>query len=83
MGNQLLMSHDEAMRQLGGIGRTTFYGLIEARELEQVHIGRRSFITAAHRVRGRCKDPESRGLVKVHRMHFIGWGWPRQRDRIG
>jgi predicted DNA-binding transcriptional regulator AlpA len=44
--NELLLSHNEAMRRLGGIGRTTFYGLIEADELEQVHIGRRSFITA-------------------------------------
>lgn len=37
---------------------------------------------AAHRIRGRCRAPETQGLVKVHRQHWTGWGWPRQRDRI-
>ena len=41
--------------------------------------GERAFVK--HRVRGRCQDPESRGLVKIHRSHWTGWGWPRQRDR--
>ena len=44
--NQLLLSHNEAMHRLGDIGRTTFYSLMEARELVQVKIGRRSFVTA-------------------------------------
>jgi hypothetical protein len=26
-----------------------------------------------HRVRGHCQDPETRGLVKVHRAHWVGW----------
>lgn len=44
--NRLLIDHGEAMRKLGGIGRTTFYQLINDGEIEQVHIGRRGFITA-------------------------------------
>jgi hypothetical protein len=43
---RLLVPYDEAMHVLGGIGRTKFYELIEDRELEQVKIGRRGFITA-------------------------------------
>ena len=42
--------------------------------------GERAF--AAHRIRGRCQAPESRGLVKIHRTHWTGWGWPKQRDRL-
>jgi hypothetical protein len=30
----------------------------------------------AHRARGRCCDPQSRGLIKVRRPHWVGWGWP-------
>lgn len=26
-----------------------------------------------HRLRGRCQDPESRGLTKTTRAHWIGW----------
>jgi hypothetical protein len=37
---------------------------------------------AAHRIRGRCQDPEARGLVKITRAHWVGWGWPAQRDRL-
>jgi hypothetical protein len=37
---------------------------------------------ATHRVRGRCQDPEARGLVKIARAHWVGWGWPKQRDRL-
>jgi hypothetical protein len=33
----------------------------------------------AHRVRGRCQDPESRGLVKVTRAHWVGWSRPADR----
>ncbi len=36
---------------------------------------------ATHRIRGRCHDPEARGLVKITRAHWVGWGWPAQRDR--
>jgi hypothetical protein len=31
-----------------------------------------------HRIRGRCHDPEARGLVKITRAHWIGWGWPKR-----
>jgi hypothetical protein len=41
----LIVHNDEAMRRLGGIGRTVFYELVENKEIEQVKIGRRSFIT--------------------------------------
>jgi hypothetical protein len=44
--NRLLVDHSEAMHRLGGIGRTKFYELINDQEIEQVKIGRRSFITA-------------------------------------
>ncbi len=37
---------------------------------------------AQHRLRGRCQDPEARGLVKVTRTHWTGWGQPTQRDRF-
>jgi hypothetical protein len=36
---------------------------------------------AQHRIRGRCQDPEARGLVKITRAHWTGWGWPK-RDRL-
>jgi len=42
-----LVSIQEAREQyLGGLGRTTVYELIKRGELVQVHVGRRSFITA-------------------------------------
>lgn len=44
--DRLLVPYDDAMHMLGGIGRTKFYELIEDREIEQVKIGRRGFITA-------------------------------------
>jgi hypothetical protein len=47
----------------------------------QTFLGERAFAT--HRVAGRCQDPETRGLVKVHRPHFTGWVFPKQRDRLG
>jgi hypothetical protein len=43
--DQLIVPNDEAMRRLGGIGRTKFYELVENKEIEQVKIGRRAFIT--------------------------------------
>ena len=43
----------------------------------QTFLGDRAF--AAHRVRGRCRAPETRGLVKLARSHWVGWGWPRQQ----
>jgi hypothetical protein len=41
----LIVPNDEAMRRLGGIGRTKFYELVDAKEIEMVKIGRRAFIT--------------------------------------
>jgi predicted DNA-binding transcriptional regulator AlpA len=41
-----LLSIPEARSELGGIGHTTIYELIERRELLKVNIGRRAFITA-------------------------------------
>ena len=46
MTNQLLVPYDEARHQLGDIGRTLFYELIEQQKLVRVNIGRRGFITA-------------------------------------
>lgn len=43
---QLLVPYNVARHQLGGIGRTTLYELVEHGELERVNIGRRGFITA-------------------------------------
>jgi hypothetical protein len=43
---RLLVSIDESLSKLGGIGRTTLYQLIGTGELVKVNIGRRSFITA-------------------------------------
>jgi hypothetical protein len=37
---------------------------------------------AQHRIRSRCQDPATRGLVKITRAHWVGWGWPAQRDRL-
>ncbi len=37
---------------------------------------------AQHRVRGRCQDPEARGLVKVSRAHWVGWAFPAQAARL-
>lgn len=46
-GGQLLVPIPDAMYQLGGLGRTTIYQLIDSEELVRVNIGRRAFITAA------------------------------------
>lgn len=40
-----LVPYDEAMHQLGGIGRTTLHVLIVDGKLTRAQIGRRSFIT--------------------------------------
>jgi hypothetical protein len=45
-GAALLMPYDKAMTMLGGIGRTTLYGLIGAGEIQRAKIGRRGFVTA-------------------------------------
>ena len=42
---RLLVPYNEARRQLGDIGRTKFYELIEQKRLVRVSIGRRGFIT--------------------------------------
>ncbi len=44
--DRLLVPYPETMAQLGGIGRTTLYELIDHGELVRVNIGRRGFITA-------------------------------------
>ena len=44
--SQLLVPYGIARHQLGDIGRTKFYELIEQKELVRVSIGRRGFITA-------------------------------------
>ncbi|MEZ5211267.1 MAG: helix-turn-helix domain-containing protein [Gordonia sp. (in: high G+C Gram-positive bacteria)] len=41
-----LVPIEETQEQLGGISRTTVYGLVNAKRLEKVNIGRRGFITA-------------------------------------
>jgi hypothetical protein len=43
---RLLVPYDEVMRQLGGIGRTTLFELLNQGELIRVNIGRRGFVTA-------------------------------------
>jgi hypothetical protein len=43
--NKLLLSYPEAMHALGGIGKTKFFEILP--ELTKVHIGRRTFVTAA------------------------------------
>ena len=45
-GTRRLVSIPDARAELGGIGHTTIYDLINRRELVKVNIGRRSFITA-------------------------------------
>jgi hypothetical protein len=42
---RLLVPYDEARHNLGDIGRTTLYELIDKGELVRVNIGRRGFIT--------------------------------------
>ena len=44
---RLLTPYTEAMQQLGGIGRTMLFELINAGHLDRVNIGRRGFITTA------------------------------------
>jgi hypothetical protein len=41
-----ILSVPAACAELGGISRTTLWTLVRDRHLEQVHIGRRAFITA-------------------------------------
>ena len=43
---RLLIPIPESMAMLGNVGRTTLWKLVKAKELQQVNIGRRSFITA-------------------------------------
>lgn len=43
---RLLVPIPESQAMLGDVGRTTIWKLVKAKELEQVNIGRRSFITA-------------------------------------
>ena len=45
-GGRILVPYNEARHKLGGLGRTTLYGLIEQGELERVNVGRRGFVTA-------------------------------------
>lgn len=42
---RLLVPISGACEQLGGVSRSTIYKLIEAEEIDLVHIGRRSFVT--------------------------------------
>ncbi|WP_234811648.1 helix-turn-helix domain-containing protein [Mycolicibacterium canariasense] len=58
------------MAMLGDVGRTTLWKLVKANELEQVNIGRRSFITAeslqayVDRLRGSAtKDDKSASIT--------------------
>jgi hypothetical protein len=44
--NRLLYPYDEIRALLGGIGRTSLFGLIDAKDLQRVKIGRRAFVTA-------------------------------------
>ena len=44
---RLLTPYNEVMQQLGGIGRTMLFELINDGHLEKVNIGRRGFITTA------------------------------------
>ena len=46
MADRLLIPYDEARRQLGDLGRTKFYELIDQGLIDRVSIGRRGFITA-------------------------------------
>jgi hypothetical protein len=43
---RLLVPYEEARHQLGDIGRTKFYELIDTGQVVRVCIGRRGFITA-------------------------------------
>jgi hypothetical protein len=45
-GTKRLVSIPEARAQLGGIGHTTIYDIINRSDLVKVNIGRRSFITS-------------------------------------
>ena len=42
--DRLLVPLDEAMHQLGDIGRTKLYELIDDEEIVRVNVGRRSFV---------------------------------------
>jgi excisionase family DNA binding protein len=44
--NRLVSMQEAREKWLGGVGRTTVYELIKRGELTQVHVGRRSFLTA-------------------------------------
>jgi hypothetical protein len=66
--------------QCSGCGASwTGYTTAHCAGCHATFIDERTFAT--HRIRGRCRDPETRGLVKITRAHWIGWGWPAQRDR--
>lgn len=53
---RLLYSVPDARHQLGGIGTTTLYKLINSGDLEVRRIGARTFITAASLRRLACKE---------------------------
>ncbi|MGO9523850.1 helix-turn-helix domain-containing protein [Mycobacterium sp.] len=59
--DRLLIPRADAKRILGGIGDTTLWELQTAGEVECVHIGRRSFITATslHAYVERLRDQAS------------------------
>ena len=46
LANRLVSIQEAREKWLGGVGRTTVYELIKRGELTQVHVGRRSFLTA-------------------------------------
>jgi hypothetical protein len=66
--------------QCGGCGASwTGYTTCHCAGCHHTFADDRTFAT--HRVRGGCHDPQARGLVKITRAHWVGWGWPAQRDR--
>lgn len=45
--DRILVPMTQAQEMLGGIGKTLMYELIDARKVQRVKIGRRSFVTVA------------------------------------
>jgi hypothetical protein len=39
-------------------------------------------VLAAHQIKRRCQDPQTRGLVKITRAYWTGWGNPAQARRL-
>ena len=52
----LAVSIPEARRQLGGVGKTAFYGLVKRHEIQIAHVGNRSVVPYAElqRVLAEC-----------------------------